>query len=105
MERRLSKRVPIAAGIVYIAFVALSYLATMVFTILQPQLYVRMVTEGWQITLLGSVLCAVSALFMAVIYTLSKKADLKWLKIVSLVHMLADSVGAVLFGIISLTYL
>lgn len=104
-HRRLSKRVPIAAGIAWIVFVALSYLAVMVFTILEPQMYVRMVKEGWQIMLLGTVFCGVSALIMAGIFTLAKKANLKWLKIVSLVHLLAD-IGAVLvFGIILLTYL
>ena len=104
-KRRLSKRVPIAVGIAWIALVALSYLGMMVFSILQPQLYVRMLEEGWQITLLATGFCAVSVLFMAAVYTLSKKADLKWMRIVSLVHMLADIAGMVLFGIISLTYL
>ena len=105
MERRLSKRVPIAAGIAWIVFVALSYLASMVFTILQPQLYVRIVEEGWQILLLGAVFCAVSALFMALIFILAKRANLKWMKIVAQIHMLVDIGGAVFFGIISLTYL
>lgn len=103
--RRLSKRVPIALGIVWLGFVALSYLAVMVFTILDPALYVRMVEEGWPVLLLGVIVCAISALFMAGIFTLSKKANLKWLKIVSLVHLLADTVVGLVMGIALLTYL
>ncbi len=104
-KRRLSKRVPIAAGIAWIGFVALSYLGIMVFSILELQMYARMAEEGWPITLLGAIFCGISALFMAVIFMLAKKANLKWMKIVAWIHMLVDIGIAVLFGIISLTYL
>lgn len=102
-QKTVSKRVPIALAICWLAFVVCSYIAVMVMTIVRPDLYIRMVTEDTLLFMMMLCTSVLSAAFMLPIHFLSKRASIKWLAIVSLVHLALDILLAIMAMIISLT--
>ena len=102
-QKTVSKKVPIALAICWLAFVVCSYIAIMVITIVRPDLYIRMVTEDTLIFMMMLCTSVLAAAFMLPIHFLSKRASIKWLAIVSLVHLASDILLAIMAMIISMT--
>ena len=102
-QKTVSKKVPIALAICWLAFVVCSYIAVMVMTIVRPDLYIRVVTEDTLIFMMMLCTSVLAAAFMLPIHFLSKRASIKWLAIVSLVHLTLDILLAIMAMIISLT--
>lgn len=102
-QKTVSKKVPIALAICWLAFVVCSYIAVMVMTIVRPDLYIRMVTDDTLIPIMMLCISVLAAAFMLPIHFLSKRASIKWLAIVSLVHLASDILFAIMAMIISMT--
>ena len=102
-QKTISKKVPIALAICWLAFVVCSYIAVMVMTIVRPDLYIRMVTEDTLLFMMMLCTSVLAAAFMLPIHFLSKRASIKWLAIVSLVHLALDILFAIMAMIISMT--
>lgn len=103
-NKQISKKIPIALAIVYFAFMALCYVASMIFTIAAPQMYLQFV-GSWMVPLCGAICCAISVVFMAAIMVLAKKAQIKWMHIVAKIHLFGDIGFVLLFGILVLVSL
>lgn len=102
-QKTVSKKVPIALAICWLAFVVCSYIAVMVMTIVRPDLYIRIVTEDTLIFMMMLCTSVLATAFMLPIHFLSKRASIKWLAIVSLVHLASDILLAIISMIISMT--
>lgn len=89
-NKTVSKKVPIIVAIAWLVFVAMSHAVTMGYSILELETYVRLVNASWPIMLLTVIFCGISALFMTAITVLAKKAQIKWLQIVSMIHLFVD---------------
>ena len=108
-KKKLSKKWPIAIAICWLTFIAISYVVIIAGAFIcifrSPETYIAILNAGWPVTLLGAIYCLLSVFFMAAIHTLSKKACIKWMVIVSKIHLFADIGFTLLFGIVTLTYL
>lgn len=98
-NRKQGRSLAVALAICWLAFVVCSYIAIMVITIVRPDLYIRMVTDDTLLFMMMLCTSVLAAAFMLPIHFLSKRASIKWLAIVSLVHLALD----ILLAIISMT--
>lgn len=108
-KKNISKKWPIAISICWLAFYASCYIATIVGSLIciirSPETYRAVVSAGWPITLLGTIYLLISVCFMAVISLLSQKAGIKWMAIVSKIHLFVYIGMTLLHGIATLSYL
>ena len=108
-KKTLAKKWPIAVSICYLAFVVNSYIVQIVGALIciirSPETYKAIMNANWPITLSGAIYSLITVCFMAVIFPLSQKAGIKWLAIVSKIHLFVYIGLTLLFGIVTLTYL
>ena len=108
-KKNISKKWPIAISICWLAFYASCYIATIVGSLIciirSPETYRAVVSAGWLITLFGTIYLLISFFFMVAIHTLSKKAGIKWMAIISKIYLFACFGSTLLYGIATLTYL
>ena len=97
-NKNISKKIPIALGIAWLAFVNLTYVASMIFSIAAPQTYLQII-DGWMLPLYGVIIYGISGLLMAAIMMLAKKAQIKWMHIVAKIHLFVDVGFTLIFGI------
>lgn len=103
-NKTVSKKIPIALGIAWVAFITLSYAASTILSIVAPQTYLQII-DSWMLHLYGVVVCGISGLLMAAIMVLAKKAQIKWMHIVAKIHLFVYIGFVLLFGILLLVSL
>lgn len=109
VKKNISKKWPISLSICWLAFIAISYIAIIAGAFIcifrSVETYIAILNTGWPVTLCGTICFLISVFFMVAIHILSKKAGIKWMVIVSKIHLFADIGFTLLFGIVTLTYL
>ena len=91
------KRAAIAVAICWLVYIACMDIAMMLFTIIRPDIYRHMMLNNSILFAFMLIHSIFSAIIMFVLYYLSKKASIQWLKIIALIHFW----GAILFVMIA----